>query len=155
MFFLYEKPFTKLQALPWRSVKLWGHHELWHLLLLRFHPSPSRLSTSVSQTHRQGNYKDTNFKMLSLLVFIRVYILETHVGIFDPCCETVAPLPSLWPPPRLPPSRSKHTVHADSVRLWGGVLSCVVDHILQEHSVSDQIQNLKIATPPQTKNHFN
>jgi hypothetical protein len=33
-------------------------------------------------------------------------------------------------------------------------LSCVVDHVLQEfipHSVSHQIQNLKIAIPPLTK----
>jgi hypothetical protein len=34
------------------------------------------------------------------------------------------------PPPR---SQSKRTVYNDSVWLWGGgVLNCVVDHILQE-----------------------
>ncbi len=69
------------------------------------------------------------------------------VGIFEPACELLPPwtkellytcvllphLPSLWPPPPFSPSQSKHTFYTDSVWLWGGgVLSCVVDHILQE-----------------------
>ncbi len=59
---------------------------------------------------------------------------------------TVAPLPSLWPPPPHPPSR-----------MWGGwawgVLSCIVDHILQEfHTLFLKIfRTYKIATPPQPK----
>ncbi len=60
------------------------------------------------------------------------------VGIYDPACEllppwrkelylcTVAPLPSLWPPP---PSQTKCTVYTDNEWLWGGgegVLNCAV-----------------------------
>ncbi len=33
---------------------------------------------------------------------------------------TVAPLPSLWPPPPSPPSQTKCTVYTDSVGLWRG-----------------------------------
>ncbi len=61
-------------------------------------------------------------------MFNRFYRLEIHslmVGIFDLLLD-------------LPPSpQSKRTVYTDSVGLWeggwgGGVLSCVVDPILQE-----------------------
>jgi hypothetical protein len=54
-----------------------------------------------------------------------------------------------------PPSQSKRTVYTDSVWLWGcggrGVLSCVVDHILQEFNTLFLIRTYKIATPPQTE----
>ncbi len=74
---------------------------------------------------------------------------------FRPLLWTVAPLPSLWPPPLLPPSQSKRTVFTDSVWLWGGggVLSCVVEHILQEFNTLflTRFRTYKIATPPQTK----
>jgi hypothetical protein len=43
---------------------------------------------------------------------------------------------------------------ADSVWLWGvGVLSCVVDHIMQEFNTLflTRVITYKIATPPQTK----
>ncbi len=73
---------------------------------------------------------------------------------------TVAPLPSIWPPPPLPPSESKRTVtvYSDSVWLWGGVgwggvLRCVVDHILQVFNTLflTRSRTYKIVTPPQTK----
>jgi hypothetical protein len=59
------------------------------------------------------------------------------------CCSSTFSLTSLSPPPPSP-SQSKRTVNTDSVWLWeggGGVLICVLDHILQEfkHSVSDLI----------------
>jgi hypothetical protein len=58
------------------------------------------------------------------------------------------------PPP--PPSQSKCTLYTDSVWLWGvgeGVLSCVVDHILQEFNTLflTTFRTYKIAIPPQTK----
>jgi hypothetical protein len=58
--------------------------------------------------------------------------------------------------PPLPPSQSKRTVHTESVWLWGvgrGVLSCVVDHILQKFNTLflTRFRTLNIATPPQTK----
>ncbi len=92
------------------------------------------------------------------------------VGILDPACEllppwtkelylcTVAPLPSLWPPPPLPPSQTNCTVYTDSVWLWGGmggggVLNCAVDHILQEFYtlLLTRFRTYKISLPPQTK----
>ena len=76
----------------------------------------------------------------------RMEIHSLMVGIFDPACELLPPwtkelylcsvapllyLPSDLLPPS-PPSQTKCTVYTDSVWLWGGgVLSCVVDHILQ------------------------
>ncbi len=39
---------------------------------------------------------------------------------FRPLLWTIAPLPSPWPPPPLPPSQSKRTVYTDSVWLWAG-----------------------------------
>jgi hypothetical protein len=79
---------------------------------------------------------------------------------FRPILWTLAPLPSLWPPPALPPFQSQLTLYTDSVWLWGGggrrrrgVLSCVVDHILQKFSTLflTSFRTYKIATPPQTK----
>ncbi len=87
------------------------------------------------------------------------------VGTFDPAFEllppwtkelylcTVAPLAFLLPPPPLYQS----TVYTDSVWLWGGggVLICVVDHIMQEFNTvfltRFRIRTYKIAAPPQTK----
>jgi hypothetical protein len=72
--------------------------------------------------------------MSSLLVFSRVYRLEiqlvSHVGSFDPSCELLPLylLSDLIHPS--PPSQSKHTV-CGCGREWG-VMSCVVDHILQK-----------------------
>ncbi len=102
-------------------------------------------------------------------MFNRFYRLEIHspmVGIFDLACEllpqwkkklylcTVAPLPSLLPPP-LPPSQTKCTVYTGSVWLGGGwgVWSCVVDHILQEFYTLflTKVRTYKIASPLQTK----
>ncbi len=70
----------------------------------------------------------------------------SHVGIFDPSCLVYC-CPS-WPPPP-PPFQSKCTVYTDS----GGVLSCVVDHFLQEFNTLflTRFITYKIATPPQTK----
>jgi hypothetical protein len=57
-----------------------------------------------------------------------------------------------YPSPPLPKVKVQYT---DSVRLWGGcrVLSCVVDHILQEFITLflTRFRTYKIATPPQTK----
>ncbi len=87
------------------------------------------------------------------------------LDIFDLACEllppwtkelhlcTVAPLPSLSPPP-LPPFQVQYI--PDWVAVGGGgggVLSCVVDHILQELNTLflTRFRTFKIATPPQTK----
>jgi hypothetical protein len=87
--------------------------------------------------------------MSSLLVFNRVYGERvSHVGIFDPSCELL-PLYLLsdLPPP---PSQSKRTVYTDSVCQLGGegVLSWVVDHILQESNTLflTRLRTYKIAT---------
>ncbi len=106
-------------------------------------------------------------------MFNRYYRLEVHsltVGIFDPACEllppltkelylcTVAPLPSLWPPPA--PPLPKLTVQDISgiyrqCVVWKegrwGVLNCAVDHILQEFYTLFLTRTCKIALPPQTK----
>jgi len=107
----------------------------------------------------------TDFAALCLTDFIDWRYTHSVVCIFDPPCEllppwtkelymcTVAPMvPSLWPPP--PSSPSQCTVYADSVWLWGGgdvELCCRPYSAGVLHSVSDQIQTCKIATPPQTK----
>ncbi len=70
------------------------------------------------------------------------WIYSQSCWYFRPLLWTVAPLPSLWPPPPLPPSQSK----------GGRVLSCVVGHILQEDSLFlTRFRTYKSATPPQTK----
>ncbi len=63
-------------------------------------------------------------------------------------------VPSLWPPPPLPPSQC--TVYTDSVWLWdggAGVLKRTVDHILLEFYTLflTRFRTYKIASPPQTK----
>jgi hypothetical protein len=78
--------------------------------------------------------------MSSSLVFNRVYRLEigtvSHVGIFDPSCELL-PLyllsdrPDPHPCP-FPKVNLQIQCVAVRVGVGGGVLSCVVDHILQE-----------------------
>jgi hypothetical protein len=51
-----------------------------------------------------------------------------------------------------PPPQTKCTEYADSVWLWGGgVLNCVVDHILQLFYTLTRFRTYKIASPPQTK----
>jgi len=85
------------------------------------------------------------------------------VGIFDPACEllplwtkelymcTVAPLPSLWPPP-LP---KLNVQFIKTVCVWGGEggVNYAVDHILPEFNTPflTRFRIYKIATPPQTK----
>ncbi len=74
---------------------------------------------------------------------------------------TVAPptVPSLWPPPPPPPpSWTKCTEYTGSVWVWGGGVGwggvemyCGPYSAGVLHSVSDRIQILKIASPPQTK----
>jgi hypothetical protein len=75
--------------------------------------------------------------------------------LLPPCTKgiylcSVAPLPSLWPPP---PSQTKCTVYTDSVVWGGGVLNCVVDHVLQEFYTLflTRFRTYKIASPPKTK----
>ncbi len=66
---------------------------------------------------------------------------------------TVALLPSLWPPPTPPPSQSKHTVYTYMCGCGMVVLSCGVDHILQEFNTLflKRFITYKIDSPPQTK----
>jgi hypothetical protein len=82
-----------------------------------------------------------------LIEFIDWRYTVSHVGIFDPSCELLPLylLSDLHHP--FPPSQSKRTVYTESVWLGGGVLSCVVDHIL----FLTRFRTYKIATPPQTK----
>ncbi len=110
--------------------------------------------------HGRMNYKDTEPLMSAFLqnwpvnelcgiVFNRFYrleILSLMVGIFDPACDllppwtkelylcTVAPLPSLWPPPPspLPILNVQYLQTVCGCGGGGWVLNCVVDHILQE-----------------------
>jgi hypothetical protein len=85
------------------------------------------------------------------------------VGIFDPACEllppwtkelclfTVAPLFSLSD--LTPPLPKVNVQYIQTVCGCGGVLSCVVDHILPEFYTLflTRFRTFKIATPPQTK----
>ncbi len=63
------------------------------------------------------------------------------VGIFDPACELLPP----W---------MKELYRQCMAVGRGGVLSCVVDHILQEFNTQFLIRfrTYKTATPPQTPN---
>jgi hypothetical protein len=81
------------------------------------------------------------------MVFNTVYRLEiqsvSHVGNFDPSC-VLSPLYLL----------SQYIQTMCGVGGFGvGVLSCVVDHILQEINTLylTRLRTYKIATPPQTK----
>jgi hypothetical protein len=97
------------------------------------------------------------------------------VGIFDPACKllppwtkelylcTVAPLPSLRPPPPSPiPKLNVQYIPQIIVGIYrqcvavgggGGVLNCVVYHILQEFYTLflNRFRTYKITAPPQTK----
>jgi hypothetical protein len=89
------------------------------------------------------------------------------VGIFDPVCEllppwmkelyfcTAAPLYLLSdPPPLLPKVNVQHIQTVCGCEGGWGVLSCVVDHILQEFNTLflTRFKTYKNATlPPQTK----
>ncbi len=55
-------------------------------------------------------------------------------------------------PPPLPKVNVQY-IKTDSVWLWGGMLSCVVDHILQKFNTLflTRFRTYKIATPPPTK----
>ncbi len=100
-------------------------------------------------------------------VFKRFYRLEIHslmVGIFYPACEllapwtkelylcTVAPLPSLWPPPN--PKVNVKNMYRQWVvgGGWGGVELC---EIIFCRSLTlcflTRFRTYNIATPPQTK----
>jgi hypothetical protein len=95
--------------------------------------------------------------MSSSLVFNRVYRLEIQSVRRWYFRLQLLPLYLLsdLPPRPSPPSQSKHTVYADSLWLWGagGVLSCVIDHILQKFNTLflTRFRTYKIATPPHTK----
>ncbi len=94
--------------------------------------------------------------MASLLVFNRVYRLEIQsvMSVFSTplvnCCPSTSSLTSPIPPPSQSKSTSVQTVCGCRGR---GVLSCVVDHILQEFNTLFLIRFgiYKIATPPQAK----
>ncbi len=89
--------------------------------------------------------------MSSLLVFNRIY---RQVGIFSSCELLPMYFPSDLPHPS-PLPKVKVQYIQTVCRCGGGgvgVLSCVVDHILQDYTVSDQIQNLKLLHHPK-QNH--
>ncbi len=108
----------------------------------------------------------TDFAALCLTDFIDWRYIHSVVCIFDPACEplppwtkelfvcTVAPLPSLWRPP--PPKLNVQyiqTMCVTVVNVGGGMLSCIVDHILQEFYTLflTIFRTYKIASKPQTK----
>ncbi len=68
---------------------------------------------------------------------------------------TVAPLPSLWPPPPSPPFSNKmYSIYRRGVWLgWGeGLLKCTIDRILQEfYLFLTRFRTYKIVSPPQIK----
>ncbi len=91
--------------------------------------------------------------MSSLLVFNRVYRLEMQsvMLVFSTplvnCCLSTFSLSSLTPPPL--PKVNEQYIQA----VGGGVLSCVVDHNLQEFNTLflTRFRTYKIATPHQKK----
>ncbi len=75
--------------------------------------------------------------MSSLLEFNRIYRLEIQSVMTTPlvnCCELLPQYLLSDLPHPVPPSQSKRTVYNGQTvcGCGGGVLSCVVDHILQE-----------------------
>jgi hypothetical protein len=86
-------------------------------------------------------------------------------GIFDPACELLPPwtkdpscvLLLLYLLSDLPPLPTENVQYIQTVcgcgGGGGGVLSCVVDNILQEFNTLflTRFRTYKIATPPQTK----
>ncbi len=76
--------------------------------------------------------------MSSLLVFNRVYRLEIQSVMSTPlvnCCPYTFSLTSPTPSP-LPKVNVQYIMYRQCVAVGGGVLSCVVDHILQELNTS-------------------
>jgi|LakMenE01Jun11ns_1017448.scaffolds.fasta_scaffold9084511_1 hypothetical protein len=88
------------------------------------------------------------------------------VGIFDTACELLPPMdegtilmhccPSTFSLTSHLPSQTKGTIYTDSVCDCGGgwgLLSCVVDHTLQEFYTLflTRFRTYKIASPHQTK----
>ncbi len=109
-------------------------------------------------------YLLTDFAALCLTDFIDWRYIHSVVCIFDPACEllppwtkeqylcTVAPLPSLWPPPPFPLSKLNvlYSVYRQCVWLGGGgdVELCTIPYsAVVLHSVSGQIQNLQNCYP--------
>ncbi len=101
--------------------------------------------------------------MSSLLVFNRVYRLEIQsvMLVFSThlvnCCPSTFSLTSPNPPPF---PKSTYIIYRQCVAVGGegveGVLSCVVNHILQEFSTLflTRFRTYKIASPPQTKHQL-
>ncbi len=92
----------------------------------------------------------------SFSVFNRVHWLEIQSVMLVISTPLMYCCPSIFSLTSPPPSQSKCTVYRDSVWLWGvgvGVLSCVVDHILQEFNTPflTRFRTYKISMPPQTK----
>ncbi len=102
----------------------------------------------------KGTIKIPNPKCL---VYNRVYGLEIHsvMLVFSTslvyCCPSTFSLTS--PPLPLPTVNVQHIQTLCGCGGGVGVLSCVVDHILQEFNTLflTRFRNYKIATPPQTK----
>ncbi len=106
--------------------------------------------TKESHCHGRRNCKDTKPSMSSLLVLNRVYRLEIQsvMLVFS------IPLPSLWPLPPSPlPKVNVQYIKTVCDCGGGGVLSCVVGHILQEFNTLflTRFRTYNIASPPQTK----
>ncbi len=94
--------------------------------------------------------------MSSLLVFNKVYRLS--VMLFSTplvkCCPSTFSLTSPSPLPKVKVQNIQRITDSVWLRGWGGgVLRCVVDHILQEFNTLflTRFRTFKIATPPQTK----
>ncbi len=102
----------------------------------------------------EGTIKTQNPKCR--LVLKRVYRLHgdtvSRVGIFDFSCELLPLYLLSYLPIPLPLPKVNVCRHCVAVG-GGGVLSCVVDHILQEFNTLflTRFKTYKIATPPQTK----
>ncbi len=132
---------------------------------------------TIKTTNPQCRFLNKNWPVNGLcgIVFNRFYRLEMHslmVGIFDPACELLPPwtkehtcvlLPlhllsaSLWPPPPLPKLNVQYIYRQCVAVGVGGMLNCVVDHIMQEFYTLFQtrFQNLQNCfTTPNKNDHW-
>ncbi len=68
------------------------------------------------------------------------------------CCPSTFSLASPTPPP--PPQKKTFSIYRQCVIVGGGLLSCVVDHILEEFNTLFQtkFRTYKIATTTPNKN---
>jgi hypothetical protein len=115
---------------------------------------PSIMGNTQSIDEETINKQNPKCRLYWCLIKFIDWRYSQSCWYFRPLLWTVAPLPSLWPSP--PPSQSKRTTYTSiQCVLWVvlGVLSCVVDHILQKFNTLflTRFGTCKIATPAQTK----